>query len=92
MCVYVRIEFGRLSQSIPAMQVSSFWLNSLYLGTFTSGYVPIRLRVDNVGALAYGEAGNVLAVRTDPSFGSGHWCGVCVCMFAYIDIYLCVCV
>lgn len=51
---------------------SQWWLNGRHVGTFTSGYVPFT--IDLSGAHFGPSSPNVLAVRVDASYGSGHWC------------------
>jgi len=42
--------------------------------TLRTRYTTFTVRLDNQTSLVYGAGKvNVLAVRTDPSFGSGHW-------------------
>ena len=54
--------------------VAQIWLNGQYLQMHTCGYTGFTVRLDNVTGLEYGnESTNVLAVRTDATFGSGHW-------------------
>ena len=38
-----------------------------------SGYTPFTVRLDNSSKIRFGTGDNVLAIRTDASFGSGHW-------------------
>lgn len=55
---------------------AAIFLNGRYLLSHECGYTGFTVRLDNVSSLRYGEGGanvNVLAVRVDASFGSGHW-------------------
>ena len=51
---------------------ASVFLNGQLIQTHTAGYTSFTVRLDNCTALKYG-AKNVLAVRADASYGSGHW-------------------
>eukprot|EP00755_Sulcionema_specki_P011606 Sspe_Gene.49409::Locus_26619_Transcript_1_1_Confidence_1.000_Length_2869::g.49409::m.49409/K01190/lacZ; beta-galactosidase len=53
-------------------QYTEVWLNGQHLMDHRSGYTGFTVRLDNVTSLVYG-AENVLALRVDASFGSGHW-------------------
>jgi beta-galactosidase/beta-glucuronidase len=54
-------------------QYCQLWLNGKYLQAHASGYTSFTVRLDN-STLYYGESNsNVIAVRTDASYGSGHW-------------------
>lgn len=55
-----------------AFQFSEVYLNGAHLQDHTTGYVSWTCRLDNATTLTQGK--NVLAIRVDPSFGSGHWC------------------
>lgn len=64
----IEIHFG------GCFHVCSFWLNGEFLAVHTAGYTEFTVRLDNSTSLKYGEGEeNVLAVRADASFGSGHW-------------------
>lgn len=52
---------------------ASIWINSQYVGTWGGGYLPVDVRLDNVSSINFGDKVNVIAVRADPSYGSGHW-------------------
>ena len=44
------------------------------LPTFGSGYTGFTVRLDNITGLVYDDKqSNVIALRTDATFGSGHW-------------------
>jgi hypothetical protein len=51
---------------------ASVWLNGGYVGTWGGGYSPIDLRLDNMSFIKFGSEENVLAIRADPSYGSGR--------------------
>lgn len=57
-------------QMDAAFHLATIWLNGGLIGTFHSGYVPIEVPLLSV--IPNGKE-NVLAIRTDASFGSGHW-------------------
>ena len=84
---------------------ATVFLNGKYLQSHECGYTGFTVRLDNATGIKFGTGAsheNVLAIRTDASFGSGHWyegyvasyrvvrCArrtcVCVCMC------VCVCV
>ena len=50
----------------------SVWLNGEFLALHTAGYTSFTVRLDNSSALRWSSS-NVLSVRADASFGSGHW-------------------
>ena len=54
---------------------STVFLNGEYVMQHGSGYTPFTVRLDNHTKIRFGKqnSGNVLAIRTDASFGSGHW-------------------
>lgn len=52
---------------------ASIWLNNQYLSTWDGGYGPVDVRLDNVSSVHFGDEENVIAIRADPSYGSGHW-------------------
>lgn len=57
-----------------AFHVAEVWLNGEFILQHTDGYLGFTARLDNVSTLRVGPANaNVLAVRVDASFGSGHW-------------------
>jgi beta-galactosidase/beta-glucuronidase len=65
---YIEVTFGAI------FHLAVVYLNGEQLGIFHSGYSEIRLRLDNISSLVYGETDeNVIVVRADSSFGSGHW-------------------
>ena len=49
------------------------YLNGELLQVHTAGYTGFTVRLDNSTALKWSGAANVLAVRADASYGSGHW-------------------
>ena len=51
---------------------TTIFLNGHYLFSHECGYTGFSVRLDNASSLRYGQP-NVLAVRADASFGSGHW-------------------
>lgn len=54
-----------------AFHRTEWFLNGKFVGVFTSGYVPFMLDLSEAN---FGPgATNVLAVRADASYGSGHW-------------------
>ena len=55
-----------------AFQFSEVYLNGAHLQDHSTGYVSWTCRLDNATSLSPGK--NILAIRVDPSFGSGHWC------------------
>ncbi len=54
---------------------ATLFLNGQYLAQHEAGYTPFTVRLDNAtGLVRFGEGReNVLALRADASFGSGHW-------------------
>lgn len=52
---------------------ATLFLNGHYLMSHECGYTGFTVRLDNHSAVRFGAAPNVLAVRADASFGSGHW-------------------
>jgi beta-galactosidase len=57
-----------------AFQFSEIYLNGQHVQDHNVGYTTFTVRLDNSSSLSYGPGKtNVLAVRVDPSFGSGHW-------------------
>lgn len=53
---------------------AQFYLNGHFLADHSCGYTGFTLRLDNATGLHVGNGkANVLAVRADASFGSGHW-------------------
>ena len=57
-----------------AFQFSEVFLNGHHVQDHGTGYTSFTVRLDNQTSLAFGPGSvNVLAVRTDPTFGSGHW-------------------
>eukprot|EP00117_Sycon_ciliatum_P049000 scpid35265/ scgid34812/ Beta-galactosidase; Lactase len=50
------------------------WVNGQYVQIHTDGYTGFTVRLDNITSLQYGNSeSNVIAVRVDATFGSGHW-------------------
>ena len=63
---YIRFE--------GAFHHTTAFLNGKYVSQHGSGYTPFSIRLDNETNIRFGENfSNVLALRTDASFGSGHW-------------------
>jgi hypothetical protein len=57
-----------------AFQYSQIYLNGQHLQDHATGYTTFTVRLDNSTSLEYGPGSkNVLAVRCDPTYGSGHW-------------------
>ena len=58
-----------------AFQYAEVYLNGVHVQDHSVGYTTFTVRLDNATSpLAFGLGDtNVLAVRVDPSFGSGHW-------------------
>ena len=57
-----------------AFQYSEFYLNGNHIQDHATGYTTFTVRLDNSSSLQYGPGSrNVLAVRCDPTYGSGHW-------------------
>ena len=52
---------------------ATIFLNGIYLLSHECGYTGFTVRLDNATNLRYGDQQNVLSVRADASFGSGHW-------------------
>jgi beta-galactosidase/beta-glucuronidase len=55
---------------------ATIFLNGKYLMQHECGYTEFSVRLDNSTAIRYGTGAantNVLAVRVDATFGSGHW-------------------
>jgi hypothetical protein len=53
---------------------ATIFLNGHYVMSHECGYTGFTARIDNATAIRYGDdEENVLSVRTDASFGSGHW-------------------
>lgn len=55
------------------LHFSQLWLNGVYLGHHASSYGEFTVRLDNVSGVVFGGGPNVIAVRADASYGSGHW-------------------
>ena len=54
--------------------VSQVWVNGQYVLMHNCGYTGFTVRLDNVTGLEIGTGNaNVIAVRADATFGSGHW-------------------
>ena len=68
-----------------AFQFSEIYLNGEHVQDHNVGYTSFSVRLDNMSSILYddhrhGDDGdldasttNVLAIRVDPTFGSGHW-------------------
>jgi beta-galactosidase/beta-glucuronidase len=53
---------------------ATFFLNGKYLMSHECGYTGFDVRLDNATSINFGpDAENVLSLRADASFGSGHW-------------------
>lgn len=52
--------------------VAEVYFNGKFLQSHNCGYTGFTVRLDNSSSVRYGTP-NVLAVRADASFGSGHW-------------------
>ena len=53
---------------------ATFFLNGKYLMSHECGYTGFDLRLDNATGILFGDGKeNVLTLRADASFGSGHW-------------------
>eukprot|EP01052_Picozoa_sp_SAG31_P032947 SAG31_NODE_3665_length_4008_cov_1.196726_4_plen_174_part_00 len=53
---------------------ATFFLNGKYLMSHECGYTGFDVRLDNATGIRFGTgAKNVLTLRADASFGSGHW-------------------
>jgi hypothetical protein len=58
-----------------SFQFTEVYLNGEHIQDHNVGYTSFTVRLDNASNLVYGVgAANVLALRVDPTFGSGHWC------------------
>ena len=64
-----------------AFHVADIYVNGRFIQTHSTGYLGFTVRLDNLttadgstAALRFGGKGdNVVAIRCDASFGSGHW-------------------
>ena len=64
-----------------AFQFAEIYVNGEHVQDHNVGYTTFTVRMDNVSSLVYSDdddgAGrsnnNILAIRVDPTFGSGHW-------------------
>ena len=61
-----------------AFQYAEIYVNGVHVLDHSVGYTTFTARLDNVSSLVYQSEGgaaavNVIAVRVDPTFGSGHW-------------------
>jgi len=56
-----------------ALQYTEVYLNGQHVSDHRGGYTRFVVRLDNVSSVRFGSE-NVLAVRTDARWGSGHWC------------------
>eukprot|EP00756_Hemistasia_phaeocysticola_P022968 Hpha_TRINITY_DN15865_c4_g5::TRINITY_DN15865_c4_g5_i1::g.188348::m.188348/K01190/lacZ; beta-galactosidase len=52
---------------------STIFLNGKYIQQHEAGYTPFTVRLDNATGVRFGGDTNVIALRADASFGSGHW-------------------
>eukprot|EP00947_MAST-08B_sp_MAST-8B-sp1_P004759 g4759.t1 len=57
-----------------ALQYAEIYLNGVHVADHRGGYTRFTVRLDNVTGIRYGDENeNVLAVRVDARWGSGHW-------------------
>jgi hypothetical protein len=54
-------------------QAADVWVNGVHTTRHTSGYLPFEIRLDTIAGIQCGNSTNVIAIRVDASFGSGHW-------------------
>jgi hypothetical protein len=59
-----------------ALQYTEVYLNGEHVSDHRGGYTRFVVRLDNASSVRYGAV-NLLAVRTDARWGSGHWCKTC---------------
>ena len=52
---------------------TTVFLNGHYLMQHDSGYTGFDVRLDNATNVHFGDTENVLTIRADATFGSGHW-------------------
>jgi len=54
---------------------TQIWINGVPLpnGIHTAGYTEFTVRIDNCSSLLWNNQPNILALRADSSYGSGHW-------------------
>jgi beta-galactosidase/beta-glucuronidase len=61
-----------------AFQYAEIYVNGNHVVDHSVGYTTFTARLDNVSSLVYQSEGsnasvNTIAIRVDPTFGSGHW-------------------
>jgi beta-galactosidase len=56
-----------------ALQYTEVYLNGQHITDHRGGYTRFVVRLDNSSALRFGNDENVITVRTDCRWGSGHW-------------------
>jgi beta-galactosidase/beta-glucuronidase len=52
---------------------ATIFLNGHYLQSHECGYTGFVVRLDNATGIRFGDEANVIAIRADATFGSGHW-------------------
>jgi beta-galactosidase/beta-glucuronidase len=52
---------------------ATIFLNGHYLQSHECGYTGFVVRLDNATGVRFGDEANVIAIRADATFGSGHW-------------------
>ena len=52
---------------------TQIWINDVHVLDHELGYTPYALRLDNLTGILKPSATNVIALRCDASYGSGHW-------------------
>eukprot|EP00659_Diplonema_papillatum_P014039 gene14039-21472_t len=64
--VYLEFEGGQHYKEV--------YINGEWVQDHSAGYTEFTVRLDNVTSLQYGSgSANVIAIRVDASYGSGHW-------------------
>ncbi|KAJ9469122.1 Beta-galactosidase BoGH2A [Diplonema papillatum] len=57
-----------------AHHYKEIYINGNWIQDHSAGYTEFTVRLDNVTSLQYGDSNvNVIAIRVDASYGSGHW-------------------
>jgi beta-galactosidase/beta-glucuronidase len=56
-----------------AFHFASVYVNGQWVMDHRCGYTGFAVRLDNISSTLFGNGVNVIAVRTDASWGSGHW-------------------
>ena len=57
-----------------ALQHTEVYLNGQHLTDHRGGYTRFVVRLDNCSVFEHNGTGNVIAIRVDARWGSGHWC------------------